>query len=116
MGVLTQLLQQTLLQPTVGLLLLWNRREGLRNTQNLNSQWKQRDSKGSSMTKGPDQNPADFLHLEGGDVEILPERQAQNVQVLPAVAERTGQSDEDCRERGVSLKLERAHQNQGSGF
>lgn len=34
-------------------------------------------------------------HLEGGDVEILPEGQTQDVQVLTAVAERTGQRDED---------------------
>ena len=37
-------------------------------------------------------------HLEGGDVEILPERQTQHVQVLTTVSKRTGQRDEDYRE------------------
>ncbi len=37
-------------------------------------------------------------NLEGGDVEILPERQAEHVQVLTAISKRTGQRDEDYRE------------------
>ena len=37
-------------------------------------------------------------YLEGGDVEVLPEGEAQNVEVLAAVAERAGQSDEDYEE------------------
>lgn len=37
-------------------------------------------------------------YLESGDVEILPERQTQHVQVLTAVTKRTGQCDEDWRE------------------
>lgn len=41
-------------------------------------------------------------YLEGGDVQILPERQTQHVQVLAAITKRTGQRDEDCREEGTS--------------
>lgn len=37
-------------------------------------------------------------HLEGGDVEVLPEGQTQHIQVLAAVSKRTGQRDEDYRE------------------
>lgn len=44
-------------------------------------------------------------HLEGGDVEVLPEGQTQNVQVLSAIAERTGKGDEDCREEEEESSL-----------
>lgn len=39
-------------------------------------------------------------HLEGGDVEILPEGQTQHIEVLAAISKCTGQRDEDCREEG----------------
>ena len=39
-------------------------------------------------------------YLKGGDVEVLPEGEAQDVEVLTAIAERAGQSDEDYEEDG----------------
>ena len=32
------------------------------------------------------------VYLEGGDVQILPEGKAQDIQVLPTITERTGQT------------------------
>lgn len=63
-GMLTQLLQQPLLQAARRRLGLLQRREG----------------------------------LHRADVQVLPKGEAQDVQVLPAVPERTGERDEDYEE------------------
>ena len=65
-GVLAQLLDEALLQPSQGLLVLRGWREG--------------------------------LHV--GHKQVLAKGQAQDIQVLPAVAEGAGQCHIDCGSRG----------------
>lgn len=95
---LAKFLQQSLLQPTVGFPFLWHWREGLKKKEEEGKiQQCRRQSIFNHRVVSPAPLRGSGSHLEGGDVEILPEGQTQHVEVLPAVSKRAGQRDEDYR-------------------